>query len=58
MYDIQAVEKGKMTKEAAEKEGKAVEGRIQYTLKLEDLKDVDLVIEVNLLARRPLRVQS
>lgn len=35
-----------MTKEAAEKEADAVKGRITYSLNLEDLKDVDLVVEV------------
>lgn len=40
-----AVEKGKMTKEAAEAEKKAVEGRITYSLDLAALKDVDLVVE-------------
>jgi 3-hydroxyacyl-CoA dehydrogenase len=42
----QSVEKGKLTAEAAAAEGKAVEGRITYSLDLKDLKDVDLVIEV------------
>jgi hypothetical protein len=40
-----AVEKGKMTKEAAEAEKKAVEGRITYSLDLAALKEVDLVVE-------------
>lgn len=40
-----AVEKGKMTKEAAEVEKKAVEGRITYSLDVRALKDVDLVVE-------------
>lgn len=40
-----AVEKGKMTKEAAELEKKAVEGRITYSLDVKSLKDVDLVVE-------------
>jgi len=39
------VEKGKMTKEAAEAEKKAVEGRITYSLDLAALKEVDLVVE-------------
>jgi hypothetical protein len=43
---VQSVEKGKLTKEGAEAELKAIEGRIDYTLELEDLKDVDLVVEV------------
>lgn len=38
-----------MTKEAAEKEASAVKGRITYSLNLEDLKDVDLVVEVRTL---------
>jgi len=40
------VEKGKLTAEAAAAESKAVEGRIKYSMNLEDLKDADLVIEV------------
>lgn len=43
---VQALEKGKMTQEAADAEAKAVEGRIKYSLDMNDLKDVDLVVEV------------
>ncbi len=45
-YTLQSVEKGKLTAEAAAAESKAVEGRIKYSMNLEDLKDADLVIEV------------
>jgi len=40
-----AVEKGKMTLEAAEKEKEKVERRITYSLDLAALRDADLVVE-------------
>lgn len=35
-----------MTAEAAAAEAKAVEGRLRYSLDMQDLKDADLIIEV------------
>jgi 3-hydroxyacyl-CoA dehydrogenase len=49
----QSVEKGKMTKEAADQEFKAIDARIKYSTDLNDLKDVDLVIEVRLACALP-----
>lgn len=42
----QNVKKGKMTEDAAKKELEEIKKRIKFTSAVEDLKDVDLVVEV------------
>lgn len=42
-----SVEKGKMTQAAADSELTAIDSRLKFTKNVEDLKDVDLVIEVS-----------